>query len=99
MTAPVIAPLAVWDVHEDRWLDNLFHERSQWAQGHFPDRAQLVYRAEFYLMDTAFAVLYSYAEDSEGRLYRDPVTGAPARAEPRTLILSELPPRHLLERA
>lgn len=93
---PDIVPLAVWDVHEENWPGPLWRERCDWAQEHFPNRAEDVYRAEFYLADTPFVILFQYAEDEQGRRFYDPVTDDAAAREPVTLILGELPPAHLL---
>lgn len=100
MSAPALpAPLAVWDVSDGKDSPYWAHwrETSAWAVAHFPRQAEDVYRAEFYLLDTPFAILYRFAEDEQGRRYTDPATGEAARAEPLRMILSELPPEHLLK--
>jgi hypothetical protein len=99
MQPEVPTPLGVWDVNdgEDSAYWAHWREISRWAVAHFPNRASDVYRAEFYLIDTPFAVLFRYAEDDHGRHYTDPATGEVARTEPVTMTLSELPPGHLLQ--
>jgi hypothetical protein len=96
MDAP---PLAVWDTREHgftsrgmRW----FREAVEWAQGHIAE-ADRTYRAEFYLIDAPFVVLYRYAENDQGRTFTDPATGEVATDEAVTQALDELPPRHLLD--
>lgn len=92
------APLAVWDTRDGPgspyWQH--FSETSKWATEHFPDGAIDVYRAEFYLIDAPFAVLFCYAEDEFSRRFVDPGTREIAVREPVTMPLDELPPPHLL---
>jgi hypothetical protein len=98
MTTVALAPLAVWDTRdhgfwerERRW----WREVVDWAQVHIPE-ADRTYRAEFYLVDAPFARVFRYRDNSEGRRYLDPATGEPAVEEPAVVVLSELPPRHLM---
>lgn len=97
MTAPApdVAPLGVWDSSDWAHWPHL-REVCAWAQEHFPGRGRRVYRAAFYLLDTPFVVLHSFAENDEGHVYEDPATGRLALAGPVTMLLSELPPDHLL---
>lgn len=106
-------PLAVWDAND---TDGLFwrnwEEATPWAIRHFPDRARRIHWAEFYLLDTPFAILHYYAENDHrrrarrGHLYldrrlylgADPCAPARADAEPVVQLLDELPPAHLMGR-
>jgi hypothetical protein len=89
-------PLGIWDVRD---RDNIWHQHVRegigWAAQHIrePDRT---YRAEFYLIDAPFAVLYRYRENGEGCCYLDPVTGDVAVEEPVMQALDTLPPQRLL---
>ena len=97
MIAPqATAPLAVWDTSDPQppW-----REICAWAQEHFPHRANDVYRAEIYLIDTPFAVLFRYAENASGHRFLDRATGEAAVLDPVTVTLDELPPGHLLASA
>jgi hypothetical protein len=97
VAAPHQQPLAVWDSNVSGglfWRNQ--PEASLWAQEHFPERARRTVRAEFYLMDVPYVVLTMLAEDSRGRPWLDEATGEAAQMPPLTLILTDLPPRHLL---
>jgi hypothetical protein len=92
------APLGVWDTREHgfwsregRW----FREVVEWAQEHIAE-ADRTYRAEFYLIDAPFVVLYRYTEDGQGRKIFDPAADGPACDEPVVQPLDELPPQNLL---
>jgi hypothetical protein len=89
-------PLAVWDTRTATWFTWAFSERTHWATEHL-QRARDTYRAEFYLMDAPFAVLYRYARNSDGKLYEDPDTGHLVSETPVTQMLDELPPKRLLD--
>lgn len=92
------APLAVWDASAAlMWCSSAEQllERTAWAREHIPD-VNRVYRVDFYLIDAPFAVLYRYRENTDGHIYYDPATDGPAKDEPVTVILGELPPAHLL---
>jgi hypothetical protein len=97
MSAITAAPLGVWDPSEgvfDRHRD----ECSRWAIEHLPDRARSVVRAEFYLIDVPFAVVHQVKRNDEGRISCDPEADGPVLLPPVTVMLSELPPDHLLGR-
>src|SRR6266487_2996956 len=61
---PAMTPLGAWDTCEPLWWQH-HAEASPWAQEHIPDLDR-TYRAEFYLIDAPFAVLYRYAENEAG---------------------------------
>ena len=92
-------PLAVWDTHD--YGDSLYSQHivecSNWANEHIRD-CKFTYRAEFYLADAPFVVLYRYKRNDGGYCYLDPATGDTAVAEPVAQMLDELPPDHLLGR-
>lgn len=89
-------PLAVWDCNErgGLWWRNM-GEASDWAVAHFQGNAWRTDRAEFYLIDIPFVILFMLKEN-DGNFYVDPSTGELAREAPLTMILRELPPKHLL---
>jgi hypothetical protein len=89
-------PLAVWDTREQNslWWRH-YREASPWAQEHIAD-ADSTYRAEFYLIDVPFVVLYRYERGEDGRVRTDPATNEPVAAKPVKQTLDELPPAHLL---
>lgn len=101
MCAPVIPagvkPLGVWDTREDRWHRDLAPGASAWAVKHIAD-ANSTYRAEFYLIDGPFAVLYRYVRDETGHVSVTEPDGEPVTAEPVVQALDELPAAHLLGR-
>jgi hypothetical protein len=89
-------PLGVWDTRDrDSIWYRHWRETVPWAAEHIRD-VNNTYRAEFYLIDAPFAVLYRYRENGEGRRYIDPATGEPAVEEPVTQMLDSLPPLRLL---
>ena len=53
-------PLAIWDTRgvESVWA-YCMREAGKWAMNHI-SKADVTYRAEFYLLDAPFAVLYRY---------------------------------------
>lgn len=98
MTAVIpdgLEPLATWDARTPEWLDEHFMERITWASEHIPER-DVVYRLEFYVFDSPFAVAHRYKRHAAGRAYHDPDLDGPARDEPVIVPLTELPPPHLL---
>jgi hypothetical protein len=92
-------PLAVWDTrdYDSLWWQHR-SQAAEWTRQHLSDRRIHCFRAEFHLIDVPFAVLHCYAEDENGCIISDPVTGQAVRAEPVTEMLDELPPPHLLGR-
>jgi len=102
MTTDLAAePVAVWDCGQPEW----WHDReakTAWLKAH--GLPALMYRAEFH-DDPPRAVIYCYARNSEGRRHFThppgectPEAHGPqcvAREEPRTVLLSELPPAEL----
>ena len=96
MSSTALDPLAVWDSREPGGCFWRHHpEASQWASTHLPHQATSIYRAEFHLMDTPFAIVHAYARNDQGRAIFDPATNGLVHAPPATVILSELPPEHL----
>lgn len=93
-------PVSVWDVNAADWFDGRWHDRCAWAQDHFPDAADAVWRAEFYVIDAPFAVLYRWRRAAGWKEYKvtylDPQTRRIAQQPPLTLVLSDLPPAALL---
>lgn len=92
------APLAVWDANAQGGLFwSNWHDCTGWAKAHMP-RADDTYRAEFYLVDAPFMVLYRYARNEYGRTFSDLYGDAaePAAEMPATVMLSALPPARLL---
>lgn len=96
-------PLGIWDASWGLALDTgtttFWREIVNWAKVHLPD-ASNTYRAEFYILDTAFAILYEYAVirhgDWEGVRVVFPPTGEISKRKPYIYLLDELPPSHLL---
>lgn len=91
-TAQGLEPVAIRDAKDPEWARNPWYRRAEWARAHLgnPD---FIYRAEFYLIDTAFAVVSRFIPDSDGRKWaRD---GTPV-TETATVLLTELPPEYLL---
>jgi hypothetical protein len=96
-TGTLREPLATWNANDPGWADWRYRgEASAWAKEHLPD-ADSTWRAEFFLVDAPFAVVYEFATDDEGRVRYDPAQRCPVMAEPATVILDSLPPAHLLE--
>ena len=104
-------PLAVWDSMdgEGPWRrpeagkDNderhaLMIQAADWAAERI-ERIQDTYRAEFYLIDMPFAVIYRHQRNENGRLHWNPETQRPHREEPVIVPLGELPPAHLLRQS
>jgi len=89
---------AVTDMVSDPWTDSPWRERITWAQEHLPDAAE-TYRAEFFLIDVPFAMLYRYKLNDAGRRFLDPDTGQAAVLPPVRHLLTELPPAELLDGA
>lgn len=93
-----LEPLGVWDCNDAPAWGMIILEASEWATAHIK-RARDTYRAEFYLYDEPFAVVYRYAVTDEGRkLAVDPVTLEIAREAPVVQVLGGLPPDHLMSR-
>jgi hypothetical protein len=90
---PDAVPLETWDAGTNFYTPG-WQERVDWAREHLGDAGRL-YRAEFYLIDAPFAVLYRYAENEDGRKFMDPATKAPAVEEPIVLMLAGLPPERI----
>lgn len=93
---PVSAAAGVWDARLARWTCPLRERRVDWAYAHLPD-VDRAWRAEFFLIDTPFAVLYRYAENADGRRWIDPDTREAAQDDPLVVPLAELPPPELLK--
>lgn len=97
MTTMAAEPRGVWDPND---RDGVFRQHrdecAQWAAAHLPGRGHYTLRAEFYLIDAPFAVVYDIGRDSEGRKLYDKAAGEPLLLPPATVMLSELPPAHLL---
>jgi hypothetical protein len=93
MSEMVSEPMTVWDGRECAY-DRIREPAMEWltAQGIPVDPA---YRVEFFLVDSPFARVFTYAEDEQGRRYMDPATDDPAVNEPYVKVLSELPPAEL----
>lgn len=103
-----LEPLGVWDCREPDWglgrgwgigltCAQPLREMREWAMAHI-EGVNETYRAEFYLLDGPFAVLYRYERDRCGFLVADDETGYPATASPVVQALDELPLPHLLTR-
>lgn len=97
-----IMPLAIWDADDGSFYDQpteTWKESHNWAINNLPN-AQDTYRAEFYKVDTVFAILYEFAviRTGEWRGVRVvfPPTGKVSRRKPYIYLLDELPPAHLL---
>lgn len=61
-----VEPLAIWDTRDPGGLYwTRWREAGEWAQQHIAD-AFSTYRAEFYLVDAPFAVLYRYKRNDAG---------------------------------
>jgi hypothetical protein len=99
-----LEPLAVWDCREPAWglgrgwgiglaCAEAFREAREWAEVNI-DANHRTYRAEFYLLDAPFAVLYRYKRDEAGFLVVS--EGEPVTEPPVIVPLAELPPAHLL---
>lgn len=99
-----LEPLGVWDARERHyglgrgWGIGLtcatpLRDMREWAARHI-ERVNETYRAEFYLLDTPFAVLYRYQRDKAGFLVMR--RGEIAEEPPVIVPLAELPPAHLL---
>lgn len=98
----ITGPAAIWDCGEDAWWANR-EEKAAWLkeQG-LP--LMMMYRAEFYDSPPR-AVIFCYAVDGKGQRHFTHAPGActpeehgshcVAREEPRTVMLSELPPAEL----
>lgn len=84
-----LSPLGAWDTGHPFYYEHM-REISEWATEHIPD-VYATYRVEFFLIDAPFA------RNEDGELYLDVTGKSAATAEPDTLLLSELPPRHLLD--
>lgn len=95
MNSTLPAPIAVWDCNDRKgpWWRHM-EEASAWAAAHLPRANGTVY-AEFYLIDTPFAVVRRAATNADGRKYADPATGTLAMEPPATVMLTALPPEHL----
>jgi len=94
-----LEPVGVWDAGPG-WVDDVVGEKIAWAREHI-DRVNDTYRVEFYLVDAPFAVVHRFKVNAEGRKYAIGhqsfiSNGEPAREEPVTVTLDELPPAHLL---
>jgi hypothetical protein len=97
------APLAVWDVREDRWWDKQ-PARRDWLKAAGLTVGK-TYRIEFRLLDTPFARIFCYALNEAGRPYwlpchtpgqlHDHDACDVAREEPRDIVLDAPPPREL----
>lgn len=98
---PLSGLVGVWDTREgpvygrDEPYWRHVVDASAWADVNLPD-AKSTYRAEFYLIDCPFAVVYEYVRDDQGRIRFDPELQGPVCAEPRTVLLDALPPAELL---
>jgi hypothetical protein len=93
-----IEPLAVWDANDpDGLYCRHLVDAAIWSNEHLPDGGWNVHTVEFYVMDIPFALCYGFRRDDDGKLYVDPETGRLEQTGPVTLLLDELPPRHLLE--
>lgn len=90
-----LEPLGIWDTRVGSAWKCCMPEAGEWAEQHIRD-AGSTYRAEFYLFDVPFAVLYRYARDEDGRIACDPETCALVKADPVVQVLDELPPARLL---
>lgn len=106
-----LEPLGVWDVRGTwgtpgaigPWLrmtppGEPFYDSfyaASWVVGNI-DRASDVFRIEFYLLDSPFAVVHRYRRNSDGFKYQDPATGEAVVEPPVVVPLGELPPAHLL---
>lgn len=89
-----LEPLAAWDARDSSWAFGPYAERAGWVKQHLGD-PRYVYRAEFYVHDTGFAVVHSYARNADGRKHDRP-DGKIATEPPVIVPLAELPPERLL---
>jgi hypothetical protein len=94
---PPIDPIDVWDTRDaesqwNRWGGQSpdFMENLEWAMENIGD-LNSCYRIEFYIFDTAFCVVFRYAEFN-GRLVHFPPTGKPVKCDPVMQFISSLPP-------
>lgn len=89
-------PLFVWDVG-DRMCSSAywwnFEDAAEWWRRYMPDYDH-TYRAEFYLIDMAFVMVYRYAT-LNGRVVVFPPTGQASKRNPELVPLWELPPINL----
>jgi hypothetical protein len=93
-----LEPLAAWDA-KDRppgWTDGHTQQMAWWMQACLTEYAQDASRVEFYIVDGPFALVHLFARNSDGFRYHDPDEDGPAKLEPVTVPLAELPPEHLL---
>ncbi len=85
-------PLGVWETRDFSCFYGFSDPRllgaGLWSMRHL-DRPHDVCRAEFYLVDSPFAVVLRYVRDDEGRL-TDKIE------DPAIQALDELPPAYLL---
>lgn len=87
-----LEPLAVWDPREPGYRDGPWRNRAAWAGEHIGD-TKYIYRVEFYLLDTAFAVVSRFIPDDSGHKWAS--DGKPV-TETVFVPLTGLPPAHLL---
>ena len=93
-----LEPLAVWDAKNrpDNWTDGETQQMAWWMQTRMTKWASDAYRVEFYLLDTAFAVVHAFKRTADGFKYRSEGDRI-ATEEPVIVPLTELPPPHLLK--
>jgi hypothetical protein len=90
--------LGVWDVNDrdGPWQRHL-PETFRWAEAHFGELRNQMFRAEFCRLDgIPAAVVHLYDDADPGKRHLDWLTGEPARLPPMVLPLDELPPVRLL---
>lgn len=89
--------LGTWDVENPGgpWRRDPFACLDWWGKHMRNVAGKRCYRADFYVLDCAFVVTWSYDENDSGHIYLNG-NGNLAQLPPRGLILSELPPPHLL---
>lgn len=61
-----LEPLAVWDASSPGYMDGPWRERAAWTGERLGDTTY-IYRVEFYVIDTAFAVVGRFIPNGDGR--------------------------------
>lgn len=88
-----LEPLAIWDASNPGWILGPWRERAEWVEEHLGS-ADFIYRTEFYLIDTPFAVVSRFVKNGDGRKW---AKNGEAVTETGTVLLTGLPPEHLLK--